>query len=479
MPLGTAIHNIEITLGRGGQLVRAAGAVAELIAKEGRSATLRLPSGEVRLISRNCSATIGQVGNVNANNRTLSKAGSKRWLGKRPRVRGVVMNPVDHPHGGGEGRTPIGRKKPLPPGAILRLEGRVGKRIEIAMLQSFVGADIRGIQIQIAGRLDGNEIARVEWARGGGRPRHRFVSYGNDGTCDCIRSYRNLNHPLDGMAKETKNELISAGEYKHLNPLGLHLNKRSRTTSNYSLCPSWRKDTDNSGARKLMCIRVLGVSNRQYAHIRDVIMAIVKEAIPNMPLKESEIVRAVVVRTCKELERDNGMVIQSNDNAAVIIDQEGNPKGTRVFVRVPATNITRNIGRILPREGFIEDVREHQEGRLPRINKQNLIDMEGSVTESLPNDVWGQVVSWSSAGACGFKGTKRSTPFAAQTAAESAIRTLMDQGMERAEVMISGPSSGRDTALRAIHRSGILLSFVPDVTPMPHNRCRPPKKRCV
>nr|AEQ37155.1 ribosomal protein L2 [Ginkgo biloba] len=127
MPLGTAIHNIEITLGRAGQLVRAAGAAAELIAKEGRSATLRLPSGEVRLISGNCSATIGQVGNVNANNRTLSKAGSKRWLGKRPRVRGVVMNPVDHPHGGGEGRTPIGRKNPATPWAYTALGGKSRK----------------------------------------------------------------------------------------------------------------------------------------------------------------------------------------------------------------------------------------------------------------------------------------------------------------------------------------------------------------
>ncbi|KAK1275796.1 hypothetical protein QJS04_geneDACA001782 [Acorus gramineus] len=107
MPLGTAIHNIEITLGKGGQLARAAGAVAKLIAKEGKSATLRLPSGEVRLISKNCSATVGQVGNVGANQQSLGRAGSKCWLGKRPVVRGVVMNPVDHPHGGGEGRAPI------------------------------------------------------------------------------------------------------------------------------------------------------------------------------------------------------------------------------------------------------------------------------------------------------------------------------------------------------------------------------------
>ncbi|KAD5318118.1 hypothetical protein E3N88_18064 [Mikania micrantha] len=108
MPLGTAIHNIQITLGKGGQLARAAGAVAKLIAKEGKSATLKLPSGEVRLISKNCSATVGQVGNVGVNQKSLGRAGSKRWLGKRPVVRGVVMNPVDHPHGGGEGRAPIG-----------------------------------------------------------------------------------------------------------------------------------------------------------------------------------------------------------------------------------------------------------------------------------------------------------------------------------------------------------------------------------
>lgn len=94
-------------------------------------------------------------------------------------------------------------------------------------------------------------------------------------------------------------------------------------------------------------------------------------------------------------------------------------------------------------------------------------------------DVRGQVLSWSPAGACGFKGTRRGTPFAAQTAAENVIRALMDRGMERVEVMISGPGRGRDTALRTIRRSGILLSFVRDVTPMPHNGCRPPKKRRV
>ena len=87
---------------------------------------------------------------------------------------------------------------------------------------------------------------------------------------------------------------------------------------------------DNSGARKLMCIQILGASNRRYAHIGDIIIAVVKEAVPNMPLKKSEIVRAVVVRTCKELKRKNGTIIQFDDNAAVVINQEGNPKGTRV-----------------------------------------------------------------------------------------------------------------------------------------------------
>nr|UDZ60842.1 ribosomal protein L14 [Hydrocleys nymphoides]UDZ60843.1 ribosomal protein L14 [Hydrocleys nymphoides] len=88
---------------------------------------------------------------------------------------------------------------------------------------------------------------------------------------------------------------------------------------------------DNSGARELMCIRILGVSNRQYARIGDVIVAVVKEAVPNMPLKKSEVIRAVIVRTRKELKRDNGMIIRYDDNAAVVIDQKGNPKGTRIF----------------------------------------------------------------------------------------------------------------------------------------------------
>ncbi|ESA38039.1 50s ribosomal protein l2 [Leptolyngbya sp. Heron Island J] len=115
MPLGTSVHNVELYPGRGGQIVRAAGASAQVMAKEGGYVTLKLPSSEVRMVRRECYATIGQVGNVEARNVTLGKAGRKRWLGRRPEVRGSVMNPVDHPHGGGEGRAPIGRSGPVTP----------------------------------------------------------------------------------------------------------------------------------------------------------------------------------------------------------------------------------------------------------------------------------------------------------------------------------------------------------------------------
>ena len=109
MPLGVQIHNIEVHPKKGGQLVRSAGGVAQLVAKEGDFVTVRLPSGEVRLLNNQCWATIGQVGNSEAMNLSIGKAGRSRWLGKRPTVRGSVMNPVDHPHGGGEGRCPVGR----------------------------------------------------------------------------------------------------------------------------------------------------------------------------------------------------------------------------------------------------------------------------------------------------------------------------------------------------------------------------------
>ena len=109
IPLGTHIHNIELRLGKGGQIVRSAGTYAQLMAKEDRYALVKLPSGEVRMVLLKCSATIGQLGNVNHENIDLGKAGRKRWKGRRPSVRGVAMNPVDHPMGGGEGRSSGGR----------------------------------------------------------------------------------------------------------------------------------------------------------------------------------------------------------------------------------------------------------------------------------------------------------------------------------------------------------------------------------
>jgi large subunit ribosomal protein L2 len=113
--LGTLVHNVELQPGKGGQIVRAAGTSAQVVAKEGDYVTLKLPSTEVRMVRRECYATLGQVGNIDARNITLGKAGRKRWQGRRPEVRGSVMNPVDHPHGGGEGRAPIGRSGPVTP----------------------------------------------------------------------------------------------------------------------------------------------------------------------------------------------------------------------------------------------------------------------------------------------------------------------------------------------------------------------------
>ena len=115
IPVGTLIHNIEMQPGKGAQLVRAAGLSAQLMAKEGKYATVRLPSGEMRLIPINCKATVGQIGNVEHEIVSLGKAGRKRHMGVRPTVRGVVMNPCDHPHGGGEGKSPIGRPGPVTP----------------------------------------------------------------------------------------------------------------------------------------------------------------------------------------------------------------------------------------------------------------------------------------------------------------------------------------------------------------------------
>ena len=115
IPLGTLVHNVELIPGKGAQLCRSAGVAAQLLAKEGKFAQLRLPSGEVRMIPLSAKATIGQVGNIDHSNVSIGKAGRKRHMGFRPTVRGVVMNPVDHPHGGGEGKSPIGMPSPVTP----------------------------------------------------------------------------------------------------------------------------------------------------------------------------------------------------------------------------------------------------------------------------------------------------------------------------------------------------------------------------
>lgn len=131
IPVGTVIHNIELKPQKGAQMVRSAGASAQLMAKEKDYASIRMPSGEVRLVHINCRATIGQVGNLEHENITIGKAGRKRWMGIRPTNRGVVMNPVDHPHGGGEGRSPIGRKNPVTPWGKPAIGGKTRKKKKI------------------------------------------------------------------------------------------------------------------------------------------------------------------------------------------------------------------------------------------------------------------------------------------------------------------------------------------------------------
>lgn len=128
IPVGTIIHNIELRPGKGGQIVRSAGTSAQLMAKEGNYAHVRLPSGEVRLVHINCRATVGQVGNLDHENITVGKAGRSRWMGIRPSVRGAVMNPADHPHGGGEGRAPVGRKYPVSPWGKIAIGGKTRKK---------------------------------------------------------------------------------------------------------------------------------------------------------------------------------------------------------------------------------------------------------------------------------------------------------------------------------------------------------------
>jgi large subunit ribosomal protein L2 len=128
IPVGSLIHNVELRPGKGGQLARSAGTVAQLMAREGNYAHVRLPSGEVRLVHVSCRATIGQVGNLDYENQSIGKAGRSRWMGIRPTVRGSVMNPTDHPHGGGGGRAPIGRKYPVSPWGKIAIGGKTRKK---------------------------------------------------------------------------------------------------------------------------------------------------------------------------------------------------------------------------------------------------------------------------------------------------------------------------------------------------------------
>ena len=134
VPLGSFVHNVELNPRRGGQISKSAGNYAQLIAKDGDFVTLKLPSSEIRLFNKNCFATIGQVGNIEFNGTTLGKAGRKRWLGRRPKVRGSAKNPIDHPHGGGEGKTPIGLPRPVTPwgkpalGPKTRNSGKISSR---------------------------------------------------------------------------------------------------------------------------------------------------------------------------------------------------------------------------------------------------------------------------------------------------------------------------------------------------------------
>lgn len=127
IPVGTTIHNVELTIGRGGQLARSAGSMIVLLGKEGGYAIIKMPSGEQRMVNQLCRATVGQVGNIDAKNVVMGKAGKKRHLRRRPEVRGVVMNPCDHPHGGGEGKSGIGRKRPVSKWGQLALGGHTRK----------------------------------------------------------------------------------------------------------------------------------------------------------------------------------------------------------------------------------------------------------------------------------------------------------------------------------------------------------------
>ncbi|CAL6436464.1 unnamed protein product [Bathycoccus prasinos] len=226
---------------------------------------------------------------------------------------------------------------------------------------------------------------------------------------------------------------------------------------------------DNSGARKLMCIHVL---NRQYGNIGDVIIAVVKDALPNMPVKKAEVVRAVVVRTAHTVQRDNGMSIRFDENAAVLINKDGNPRGTRVF---------GPIARELRDRDFMKIVSLAPEKKTRRKVQRGVVHILATFNNTLVtiSDRSGLVIASSSAGACGFRGARKGTPFAAQTASEEAVRKAMDYGLKYVEVMVKGPGAGREMAIRALQQLGLGVTLIRDVTPLPHNGCRPPKKRRI
>ncbi|GJU26588.1 DNA-directed RNA polymerase subunit alpha [Tanacetum coccineum] len=298
-------------------------------------------------------------------------------------------------------------------------------------------ADTKGIQVQIEGRIDEKEITRVEWIR--------EVSSIESSRKTSLERHEEqieeiLNH-LDELSLDRIEHIEDKIEDKPVTvrPAETRMGSGKGSPEYWvAVVKPGRILYEMGGVTENIARRAISIAASKMP-----IRAQFINAIPNMPLQRSKVVRAVIVRTHKELKRDNGMIIRYDDNAAVVIDQEGNPKGTRVFGA---------IARELRQFNFTKIVSLALEGVLPGMKEQKWIH-EGLITESLPNDVRGRVVSWSSAGTCGFRGTRRGTPFAAQTAAANAIHAVVDQGMQRAEVMIKGPGLGRDAALRAIRRS--------------------------
>ncbi|XP_027333117.1 uncharacterized protein LOC113864381 [Abrus precatorius] len=214
-------------------------------------------------------------------------------------------------------------------------------------------AGTKGVQVQIAGRIDGKEIARIEWIREGRVPLQTIrakIDY-------CSYTVRTIYGALEpawitsrqieaGRRAMSRNVRRGGQIWVRIfpdKPVTVRPTE-TRMGSGKGSPEYWvsvvkpgkilYEMADNSGARELMCIRILGASNRRYAYIGDIVVAVIKEAVPNMTLERSEVIRAVIVRTCKELKRSNGILIQYDDNAAVVIDQEGNPKGTRIFCAI-------------------------------------------------------------------------------------------------------------------------------------------------